>query len=86
MTGLATGDARSVLAGNLAYVSQLSGLDCKVESAVAVKHALPLKTVPEGELWRVGLLDGLLRTRADLEKLQSDTKRVGAQISSLCTT
>ena len=86
LTGLATGDARSVLAGNLAYVSQLSGLDCKVESAVAVKHALPLKTVPEGELWRVGLLDALLRTRADLEKLQSDTKSVVAQISSLCTT
>ena len=51
-----------------------------------MKHALPLKTVPEGELWRVGLLDALLRTRADLEKLQSDTKSVVAQISSLCTT
>ena len=37
--------ARCVLAGNLAL---LSGLNCTVESAVAVKHALPLKkTVPE---------------------------------------
>ena len=40
LSGLATGDTRCVLAGNLAL---LSGLDCTVESAVAVKHALPLK-------------------------------------------
>ena len=86
LAGLATRDSRSVLASNLAYVSELAGLDCKVESAAAVRSALPLKTVPECESWRVGLLDILLRRRADLERLQSDTKRVTALISSLCTT
>ena len=86
LAGLAKKDARSVLASNLAYVSDLSGLDCKVESAAAVRNALPLKTVPECENWRVGLLDALLRTRADLERQQSDTKRVIALLSSLCTT
>ena len=50
-------------------------------------HVLkPIKTVPECESWRVGLLDCLLRARADLEKQQSDTKRVTVLISSLCTT
>ena len=83
---LATRDARSVLSCNLAFVSELAGLDCRVESAAAVKNALPVKTVPECEKWRVGLLDVLLRTRADLERQQSDTKRVIALISSLCTT
>ena len=86
LAGLATKDARSVLASNLAYVSELAGLDCKVESAVAVRCALPLKTVPECENWRVGLLDTLLRARAELERQQSDAKRVIALISSLCTT
>ena len=83
---LAMRDARSVLACNMAYVSELSSLDCKVESAAAVRNALRVKTVPECEKWRIGLLDILLRTRADLEKQQSDTKRVTALISSLCTT
>ena len=86
LAGLATRDARSVLACNLAHVSGLAGLNCSVESAAAVRNALPIKTVPECESWRVGLLDGLLRARADLEKQQSDTKRVTALISSLCTT
>ena len=86
LAGLATRDARSVLACKLAHVSGLAGLNCSVESAAAVRNALPIKTVPECESWRVGLLDGLLRARADLEKQQSDTKRVTALISSLCTT
>ena len=86
MAGLATKDARSALSCNLAYVSGLSGLECKVESAAAVRSALPLKAVPECENWRVGLLDTLLRTRADLERQQSDCKRVIALIFSLCTT
>ena len=86
MAGLATKDARSALASNLAYVSELSCLDCKVESAAAVRCSLPIKTVPECENWRVGLLDTLLRTRSDLERQQSETKRVIALISSLCTT
>ena len=76
LAGLATGDARCVLSSNLALVSKLSGLDCTVESATAVKDALPRKTVPESEQWRVGLLDTLLRSRTELERQHSDTKRV----------
>ena len=86
LTELATNDARTVLACNVAFVSRLSGLNCKVESAVSVRCALPIKTVPERESWRLGLLDILLRRRADLERQQSDTKRVIALISSLCAT
>ena len=86
LAGLATRDARCVLASNLALVSKLSGVDCSVESATTVRNALPLKRVPEGESWRVGLLDALLRSRTELERQQSDTRRVAALISSLCTT
>ena len=86
MAVLSSKDARCVLASNLAFVSKLSGLNCTVESAATVRQTLPIKTVPKSESWRVGLLDTLLRSRAELEKQQSDTKRVTALISSLCTT
>ena len=86
MAVLATRDARCVLASNLAFVSKLSGLDCTVECAATVRQMLPIKTVPESESWRVGLLDTLLRLGSELEKQQCDIKRVTSLISSLCTT
>ena len=51
-----------------------------------MKAALPVKEVPEKEQWRLGLLDTLLRERAVLEKEGQDAKRIGAMISSLCST
>ena len=86
MAEVAAGDARTVLAGNLALVSDLSKQDLGVTSARMVRDALPVAEVPENELWRLGLLDILLRNRADLEKEGSDSKSVRAMISSLCAT
>ena len=86
MAEVAAGDARTVLAGNLALVSDLSKQDLGVTSARMVRDALPVAEVPENELWRLGLLDILLRDRADLEKEGSDSKSVCAMISSLCAT
>ena len=86
MAEVAAGDARTVLAGNLALVSDLSKQDLGVASARMVRDALPVAEVPENELWRLGLLDILLRNRADLEKEGSDSKSVCAMISSLCAT
>ena len=68
MAELAAGDARTITAGNLAYVSRLSKLDCATEHSQAVKKALPVAEVPEKESWRPGLLDALLRERGDREK------------------
>ena len=79
-------DARSTVAGNLSYLASLTHLDCSVESRAAVKLALPVKEVPEKEAWRTGLLDILLRERADLEREAGDTKRVNAMLASLCYT
>ena len=86
MAVVAAADARTVLASNLKHVSSLSGLDCKAESASAVKTALPVTQVPPNEVWRLGLLDILLRQRGDLEKEGVDTRTVVAMLSSLCTT
>ena len=51
-----------------------------------VKAALPVKEVPEKEIWRLGLLESLLRERGMLEKEWKDTKRVIAMLASLCST
>ena len=86
MAEMASKDARTSLAENLAYVSNLSGQDMEIASARMVKEALPVAEVPESESWRLGLLDILLRQRADLEKEGGETKTVCAMISSLCAT
>ena len=85
MAQVAAADARTVLAGNLAFVSKLTKLDLASVGSRATREALPVEEVPESEQWRLGLLDILLRQRADQEKLGSDTKRVTALLSSLCT-
>ena len=66
-------DARSTTAGNLAYVSAITGLNCSSAEKSAIKAALPVTEVPESELWRLGLLDG---ERASLEEEGKDVKRV----------
>ena len=77
-------DARSVTAGNLRYLNDLTKLDCAVESSWIVKKVLPVECVPVKESWRTGLLDILLRQRAELEQEAQDTCRVNAMIASLC--
>ena len=83
---LAAGDRRTVTAGNLAYVSAVTGLDCATAGWLDLKAALPVKEVPDGEKWRLGLLDSLICRRAALEKEEKDTKTVVAMLSSLCST
>ena len=79
-------DARSTTAGNLAFVSATSGVDCSTADKSVLKAALPVEVVPESERWRLGLLDSLLSERTLLEKDGKDVKRVVAMISSLCNT
>ena len=86
MAELARKDARTTTASNLRYVSSLTSMNCAKEDWVKLKAALPIKEVPEKELWQLGMLHSLLRERALLEKEEKDVKRVVAMISSLCTT
>ena len=86
MANMSSGDARTITASNLRMMNNVTGLDCTVADKISVKNALPIKQVPEGEKWRLGLLDHLLELRSQLEKEGSDVKRVVAMLSSLCTT
>ena len=56
MARLVAEDGRTVTAANLSYLSCLTGLDPVEAGTVAVKAALPVQHVPEGESWRLGLL------------------------------
>ena len=45
-----------------------------------------MKEVPDGELWRLGLLDRLLALRTERQEDSDNTKRLVAMIASLCST
>ena len=86
MAKLAGEDRRTVTAGNLAYVSALTRMDCAQAGWLDIKAALPVQEVPEKETWRLGLLDCLIRERASLESEGKNAKDVIAVLSSLCVT
>ena len=86
MAVLAAGQAQTVTAVNLAHLRALTGLDPALDSIRQIKDSLPVKTVPDGEQWRLGLLDNLLVLRAEKQAEEEDVKRVVALLSSLCST
>ena len=86
MAVLAAGWAQTVTARNLSYLQSLTGLDPASDSISQLKRALPVKEVPDGELWRLGLLDRLLALRTERQEDSDNTKRLVAMIASLCST
>ena len=86
MAELVAKDARTTTAANLAHISSLTKVDCSSADRREVKAALPVSEVPEKELWRLELLDSLMRQRSEMERESKDTRRVVAMLSSLCTT
>ena len=86
MAALAAGWAQTVTARNLTHLQSLTGLDPASDSIRQLKTALPVKEVPEGELWRLGLLDSLLAIRADKQGDSESMKRTVAMLASLCST
>ena len=86
MAELAGKDARTTTSANLRHISSITSLDCAREDWGKVKMALPVREVPEKEVWRLGLLDSLLKKRGVLVREGKDTKTVVAMLSSLCTT
>ena len=86
MSELASGWAQSVTATNLKYLQQLTGLDPVQESIRQIRDLLPVKEVPVGEQWRLGLLDHLLALRTEVQTDNESLKRMGALLASHCST
>ena len=83
---LAAGDRRTVRAGNLAYVSDITKLDGARAGWLELKAAWPVKEVADKVCWRLGLLDSLIKERAELEGKEMSNKQIVARIGSLCAT
>ena len=88
MANLAMGNAQTVTSSNLAHLRKLIplALDPLLDSVRIIKEALPVKLVPEAEMWRLGLLDKLLELRVEKRAAGEDVKVVSSMISSLCST
>lgn len=85
MASLAASSACTVTAGNLAHIAELSRRDPVLDSHREIRRCLPVREVPEGERWRLGLLDHLLQLRSNTSDKKELVKLV-AMISSLCST
>ena len=80
-------DPRSNTWKNLQYLERLTNLrQPHSYSAFRLKEALPVKKVPVGEQWRLGLLTSLLRLKAEKLTRVEDSKHICAMIDSLAST
>ena len=80
-------DPRSNTCSNLRYISDLSGLS-QLErcSSTKVRMPLPVKKVPENEMWRLGLLTSLFKIQQEKFHGVEDFKNISRMIESLCCT
>ena len=79
-------DPSSNTADNLSYIKEQSRLSIWKNSSVEIKHALPVRKIPECEQWRLGLLGSLLGMRDQQHLLAADSRRLSSMIDSLCST
>ena len=80
-------DPRSSTCLNLKYLERLTGLNQpQFFSSARVRMALPVLEVPEKEMWRLGLLDNLMKLKEEKYLRVVDTKKICAMIDSLCST
>ena len=80
-------DPGSTMCRNLRYLREVTGKD-NIEwfASFRVREYLPVKKVPEKEMWRVGLLYSLLGLWSEKYMMVQDSKRICAMIDSLCNT
>ena len=80
-------DPRSTTCQNLRYVRKVTNLDnAEHYSSWRIREELPIKSVPESEKWRLGLLTKLMAMKENRYMEVQDSKRITAMIESLCST
>ena len=84
---LVRNDPRSITYKNLRLVKQKTKLELPFAYGKArLLSSLPIQSVPDGEKWRLGLLDYLLFIRDDRAVRGIDASDITAMIQSLCNT
>ena len=80
-------DPRSTTCRNLRYLREVTNLEQAEQfSSWRIRESLPVKLVPEHEMWRLGLLTKLMDMRVEKYTEVLDSKRICAMIDSLCST
>ena len=87
LSRIVANDPRSTTCLNLRYIRDITKQD-KAEflSSWRIREALPARQVPEGELWRIGLMTTLLSMRNENYREVQDSKNICKMIDSLCST
>ena len=86
LANIVSRDPNSVTAKNIKYIKELTDLSVWDFSSWRIKEELPVKTVPEGEEWRLGLLRKLMDLRRCKNVCVEDSKKISAMLESLCDT
>ena len=81
-------DARSVTCNNVRYLNDKIGTDALKTANWKVKTLLPVKVVPQEEMYRIGLLKVLLEAKImkNFSSLNLDKPQCISMIRSLCIT
>ena len=80
-------DPRSTTCRNLRYLREVTNLEqAEQYSSWRIRESLPVKLVPENEMWRLGLLTKLMDMRVAKYNEVLDNKRICAMVDSLCST
>ena len=84
---IVSADPRSSTCSNLRYLSQMTRLN-KPEfmTSARIRMALPVRNVPDGEKWRLGLLASLMKLKTEKYHQVEDSKHICAMMDSLCST
>ena len=84
---IVSSDPRSTTCRNLVLLRNKTRMSQpELFSSNRIKAELPVKTVPEKGMWRLGLITSLLKVRAEKNDRVEDTKATTAMIDSLCST
>ena len=85
MANIVAKDPRSVTCKNLRLLQSKTALrQPYTYSTFKIKSVLPVKTVPQNEMWRLGLLSSLLKLRLEKRMRNEATNSVDAMLDSLC--
>ena len=80
-------DPRSTTYLNLRYMREMTSMNqAELFSSWRIREVLPVRQVPQGEQWRLGLMTTLLEMRSDKHREVQDNKMICKMIKSLCST
>ena len=80
-------DPRSTTCLNLRYMREMTSMDqAELFSSWRIREVLPVKQVPQGEQWRLGLMTSLLKLVKEKHSKVQDFKQITAMLDSLCST